>query len=97
MTDKLELLCWVQGSEIDRVFPVRVSLSAKVMHLRDEIYQKKPSFYRIDPDALELWKVGKLYWHALLRKFDPPGRSVYPWQESKTILAIISNLKMVDG
>jgi len=60
MTDEIELLCWVQGSKINHIFPVRVSPSAKVMHLKEAIHQKKPSFRRIDPDALQLWKVGEI-------------------------------------
>lgn len=54
MTDEIELLCWVQGSEIKHTFPVRVSLNTKVMYLKQAIHQKKPSFRRIDPDALQL-------------------------------------------
>jgi hypothetical protein len=60
MTDTIELFCWVQGTEVRHTFPVRVSPSAKVMHLKQAIHQKKPSFRRIDPDTLQLWKVGEI-------------------------------------
>ncbi|KIM44908.1 hypothetical protein M413DRAFT_25311 [Hebeloma cylindrosporum] len=57
MSNEIDLLCCVQGSEIDHIFPVRISHSAKTMHLRRAIRQQEPTLRHIDDEALQFWKV----------------------------------------
>jgi len=55
---KLTLFCWILDIS-DRSFPVDIGDDRTVGHLKAEIVKKKPfSFENVDPDELDLWKVG---------------------------------------
>ncbi|KIM85701.1 hypothetical protein PILCRDRAFT_816902 [Piloderma croceum F 1598] len=56
MSDKIKLLCWVQGDKLDRGFPVRIKPSDIVADLKKAIQAEKLSFQKIDADSLRLWR-----------------------------------------
>ncbi|KAF8229807.1 hypothetical protein L208DRAFT_150294 [Tricholoma matsutake] len=57
MSDEMNLWCWVQGDELDRVFPVSINHSASIDDLKKAIRAKKPSFEHIPADSLKLLKL----------------------------------------
>ena len=61
MSDKIMLLCWVQGDRLDRGFLVRIKPSDTVADLKKAIRAEKSSFQKIDSDtdSLQLWKVSE--------------------------------------
>jgi hypothetical protein len=61
MSDEMNLWCWVQGDELDRVFPVSIKHSATIGHLKKAIRAEKPSFEHIPADSLKLFKVSEWY------------------------------------
>ena len=54
MSGCIQLMCWVKGDEVDRVFPVQVSSNTTVRELREEIVAKKLSFHEVDLTELNL-------------------------------------------
>lgn len=60
MSDKIKLLCWVQGDEPNHIFAIRVSLSDSVIELKEAIHKKMPSFQHINANSLRPWKVGEI-------------------------------------
>ena len=62
MSDKIKLLCWVQGDRLDHSFQVRINPSDSIADLKKAIRVEKPSFQLIDPASLQLWKVGACRW-----------------------------------
>ena len=69
MPDQIKLLCWVQGHPLDHGFLVRINLSNTIADLKEAIQAKKPSFQKIDPASLQLWKVGGC-WLESAHRFD---------------------------
>jgi hypothetical protein len=57
MSSEIELWCWVQGDDLNRVFLANIEQSATVTHLKRAIHTVKPLFRQIKPVDLELWKV----------------------------------------
>ena len=54
----IEQLCWVIGTSINRIFPVKVGHDEMWCSVKDAIKEKKkPEFDDIDANTLELWKV----------------------------------------
>jgi hypothetical protein len=72
MSDEIKLSCWVQGHRLDRGFLVRIKPSNTIADLKKAIQAEKPSFQQIEPDSLQLWKVGECCWIALAYISDPP-------------------------
>ena len=70
MSDQIKLLCWVQGDPLDHGFLVRINLSNTIADLKEAIQAKKPSFQKIDPASLQLWKVGICCWLESAHRFD---------------------------
>ena len=58
MSTVVNLNCWVQGDDIDRIFPVEIAPTKTVGALKDVIKEKKKHAFRdIDADILVLWEV----------------------------------------
>ena len=72
MSEEITLFCWVQGDELDRIFPVDIKLSASVGHLKKAIQEQKKSFRDITPDSLNLWKVAELHCFTSVPSSDSP-------------------------
>ena len=71
MSDEFKLLCWVQGDRLDHGFLVRINPSNTIADLKEAIQAKKPSFQKIDPASLQLWKVGVCRWLESAHRSDP--------------------------
>ena len=41
MSDKIRLLCWIQGDGPNHIFAIRVSLSDSVIELKKAIHEKE--------------------------------------------------------
>ena len=63
MSDKIRLLCWIQGDGPNHIFAIRVSLSDSVIELKKAIHEKNVEFHGFNARYLEPWKVGELFWH----------------------------------
>jgi len=58
MADEIELQCWVLGSDIHRVFPVRIAGNQTVGGLKREIKKEnEQEFTQVDAKSLNLYKI----------------------------------------
>ena len=71
MSDKIRLLCWIQGDGPNHVFAIRVGLSDSIIELKEAIREKNVEFQYFSANYLEPWKVGELFWHPSVHNPDP--------------------------